>query len=227
MLPLAQEWNSGVYVLGAVGHDADDLFSELVGGVKSALTCYSGSSDPSSGAPTAWGASEVGTWWKDTTDVDNIVLKQWQRLTAVPAYGWRTMRYQKDIAVAADVDAVAVATHTSDLAFTDVDLSAVLSASVKDSGQLLATVRRVRLQVYVKITDTAHPTGLKCYVALRQKGLTAPVHYVVAQILNIPVYAEVECGLNTAQVFQYAVDTNGGANDVEVGIKILSAKEPT
>lgn len=219
---MTQQWKSGAYPEGSVADDADDLFSELIGGVKSALTHYAGSADPQTGA---WGAAEVGTEWEDTTNPDNPVTYRWERLTAVPAYGWRLKRATKTIHLETDVDALAAASTAVDVAWTALDLTAVLDASVQDAGQVLPAVRRVRLQVYVKITAGAHPTGLKCYVALRQTGTTAPVHYVCAQILNIPVYAEVLVGLDTGESLDYSVDTNAGGNTVAYGLKIIEAYE--
>lgn len=222
---MAQTWNAGANPLGTVADDADDLFSELIGGVQTALTCYSGSSDPSTGAPTAWGVGEVGTWWKDTTDVDNIVWKQWQRLTAGPTYGWRTVRAHKHLWPTANVAVIAATSTGADVVYTDQSLASIADASLQDSGQLLGLVKVATLIIRCRFTTSTHPGGDKLFVKVRNKGGTNERKVYCAPTVNVWVEQEVECLLNSSEVFQYGVDTNAGGNTVEYQIDVKHAQE--
>lgn len=222
---MAQEWNAGAYPLGAVSHDADDLFSYLIGGIKSALTIYSGSTDPSSGAPTTWGVDQVGTRWLDTTDVDNVVLKIWQRLTSAPSYGWRTVRSAKMLWPTALVAVVASGSTAADVAYTDQSMATIADASLQDSGQLLPLLKSVTLVIRCRFTSSTHPGGDKLYVKVRGKGGTNERKVYCASAVNVWTEAEVECPLDSSEIFQYGVDTNAGGNTVEYQIQAKAARE--
>ena len=207
----------------------------LIEGIDASLTDTRSASDPSAGGPgLTWAGGAGGTYdargrfWLDVGVDGSEADPMWKRfaqLTAVPGYGFRKMRVPKVLHVTSDLDALAVASSAVDVAWTDIDLTATLDASVQDSGDVARVVRRVLLRLYAKITAGAHPTGLKCYLAVREKSVTDPVHYCTTAILAIPNYLDVWVGLDSGENFQYSVDTNAGGNTVEYGIKILGAEE--
>jgi hypothetical protein len=231
---MVQQWNSGAYDPGEIDHDADVLFAELIGGVKSALTFYAGSSDPSSGAPTAWDSPEVGTEWKDTTDADNIVRKQWQQLTTGPTtYGWRTMRLQKTLWPTSRQSVIAAATTAADLAYANQSLAAILDAgpgNVQDAGQLRPRVRSVTLIIRTRFTTSTHPATDTLFVKVRPGQASANTNerkVYCPPTVNVWHEQEVEVQLDTSEVFQWGVDTNAGGNTVAYEIELKCAKEET
>jgi hypothetical protein len=221
---MTAKWNTSTGSAAATSDDIDVAGAALINGVNTAITRYAGTSDPSTAAPSAWGANEIGAVWLDTTDADTVVTKQWQRLTAAPTYGWRTLKTPKFVWLTTPVDAVASTTSGSDVAYTDVDLTATLDASVQDAGQVLPVVRAVCLRVYSNCTTGAIPAGNTGYVAVREKGSTNEVR-VHAQVAAKPVYQQVWVGLDSGEAFQYAVDTNASAVTMSYEIKVMGCIE--
>lgn len=66
---------------------------KLLEGVETAATCYFGAADPTTSAPEAWGARQLGTlWWDSGVDGTtlNPILKQWRLVSTGPdTYGWK------------------------------------------------------------------------------------------------------------------------------------------
>jgi len=221
---MTAKWNTSTGSAAATSDNIDVAGAALINGVNTAITRYAGSSDPSTAAPVAWGSAEIGALWLDTTDADTVVTKQWQRLTAAPTYGWRTLKTPKLVWLTAPVDAVASTTTSVDIAYTTVDLTATLDASVQDAGQVLPAVRAVLLRVLANCTTGAIPAGDTGFVKVRENSSTNEIK-VHAQVAAKPHYQQVWVGLDSGEVFQYGVDTNAGAVTMTYEIKVMAAVE--
>lgn len=174
-------------------------------GIDTAATHYAGSSDPSVGAPSAWGAAEIGTFWLDTTDPQNPKLKQWQQLTATPTYGWRPLclRY---FDVRGDPQAITFSPagpYTVNQAFTDLDLSALLDNIQTVSAGL---VSEVLLKVRIADTGTGFATT-QPYVAFRQNGIltAASERRLYAQVSGLAVERDIWIPLDVNEIVEWAV----------------------
>jgi len=222
---MTQKHNTSGYTKAATTTDVDVAGAAFINSLETAISRFAGTSDPSTGAPAAWGSAEVGYLWLDTTDPDLPVLKQWQRLTAAPTYGWRTMRVPKLVWLTTPFDAVSSTTSAADVAYTDVDLTATLDSSGQDAGQVLPTVRLVCLRVYANCTVGAIPAGDTGFVKVRGKSATDEVK-VHAMVAAKPHYQQVWVSLDTGETFQYGVDTNAGAVTMGYEIKVLGFIEP-
>lgn len=221
---MTAKWNTSGYNAGATGDDCDVLFAALINGVESAASRFASSSDPSTGAPVTWGSAQVGYLWLDTTDADTPVLKQWQQTGTGPTtYGWRTLQIPKLIPLTTPVDAVASTTTSVDIAYTTLSLAATLNASVQDAVNR-PKVRMVLLRVLANCTTGAIPSGDKGFVKVRENGSTNEIK-VHAQVAAKPVYQQVWIGLDSSEVIEYGVDTNGGAVTMTYEIKIMAAIE--
>lgn len=223
---MTQKHNTSGYPKAATTDYADVAGAAFINSHETALSRFAGTSNPATGAPTAWGSAEVGYLWLDTTDANSPVLKQWQQLTTGPTtYGWRDMRTPKLVWLGTPFDAVASTTSATDVAYTDVDLTASLDSSGQDSGQVLPTVRLVCLRVMANCTVGAIPAGDTGFVKVRGKGNTdeTKVHALVAAK---PHYQQVWVSLDTGEAFQYGVDTNAGAVTMGYEIKVMGFIEP-
>lgn len=211
---MTQKHNSGAYDAPATTMDMDDFAAAVVGSIETALTHYAGSSDPSTGAPAAWGAAEVGYVWCDTTDPYTPVWKQWTKLTAGPTYGWRTLRRWKIrwLTTPAAVTFGTASPQAADVAWEDVDLTALLDASCQDAGQVLAAVRAVCLRIRVKTgaSETIPTDGSdNCYFAVRENGSTTQFN-VYPQVARRYTESQVWVGLDAGEIFEFMVDIGGG-----------------
>lgn len=226
---MSQQWNTTGFPRSAGTDDVSTYLGLLLAGVNTAATNYAGPTDPSVGAPSAWGAGEVGTLWVDTTDPAQPVLSVWQQLTAAgPTYGWRRLRMPKLVRL--DDPSAATVTFTSaspagaDVPWEDVDLSALLS-TYRDPDE--AKVVRVLLGVKLR-TGAAEtvPTTDDAYMAFRKKGSSdAHGERVYAQVANRYVYAQVEVELDTAQTMQMKVEVGGGTVAFEYEVRLLAFME--
>lgn len=222
---MTQKHNTSGYDKATTTNDVDVAGAAFINSHETALSRFSGSSDPSVGATVTWGSAEVGYTWLDTTDVDSPIEKQWQRLTAGPTYGWRTMRKPKVKWLETPFDAVASTTTAADVVYADKDLTASLDSSGQDAGQLLPTVRLVCLRIMANCTVGAIPAGDTGYVKVRGKGFTDE-HKVHALVAAKPSYQQVWVSLDTTETFQYGVDTNAGAVTIGYEIKVMGFVEP-
>lgn len=191
----------------------DVYATRLFNGVETVRTLYAGSSDPSVGAPVTWGAADVGVLWLDTTDPANPKLKLWQQLSATPTYGWRTLRILKTkyLSTPQAITFSPASPAGADVAFTDVSLATLLNgAGAQDAGQTVPVVRAVQLRIRVRTgaLETI-PAGDNCYFAVREKGSTNEQR-VYPQVANRYVESQVWIGLDSSEVFQFAVDVGGG-----------------
>lgn len=226
---MAQSWNTTGAPRAAGTDDVSTYLGLLLGGVNTVATLYSGNSDPSVGAPSAWGAAEVGTPWLDTTDPAEPVLSIWQQLTAAgPTYGWRRVRLPKLVRIddpsAATVTFTSASPAAADVPWEDVDLSALLS-TYRDADE--AKVSRVLLGLKIR-TGAAEtvPTTDDAWIALRKKGSSdAHGERVYAQVANRYVYAQVWVELDTAQTMQMRVEVGGGTPAFEYEARLLAFVE--
>lgn len=191
-----------------VGTDTIDVYQAgLKDGVNTALAHYTGTSDPSTGASPAWGATEVGRLWNDRTDPANPVLRMYTQLTSGPTYGWRTMRSPKLKMLTAPqaVTFTTTSPQTAAVAWEDVSLASLLNtAGVQDTGDTARLVRLVYLRLRCKEAGTI-PTSDAVYLAVREKGSTL-AQRLYPQVAGRWVENTLWVGLNTSEVFQFMVD---------------------
>jgi len=168
-----QKWGTSGYAEPADSTDVGDHLEDLTDGVNTVGSCYSGTTDPSSGASPAWGADQVGRLWLDTGvdgSVTNPVLKQWQDLTGGGSYGWRTLGLRKSarLDTPSSVTFSPAGPYTSDQAYTDLDLTSLLDAVQANTAKAVVAVQ---LAVRVKDTGT-FSGGADAYAAFRKNGAT-------------------------------------------------------
>lgn len=235
---MTKKWNvSGSPRRAATGQTWATQAGYLGDGIDTAATHYSSATDPSTGAPVAWGVAEVGSWWHDT-GVDGTaatpVMKQWQQLTATPTYGWRTIKLRKikflpDPTLAA-VTFTSVSPAAADVAWEDVALATTLDGAtpgdVQDAGQLACKVSEVLL--LVTITPGASETitnAAKGYIQFRQKGATNQDVRVYAQVSGRPTQAQVWVPLDTNEKMQFGVVVGTGTPSFAYTAYILAIAE--
>jgi hypothetical protein len=211
---VAQKHNTSGYPAPALTMDGDDYFAGNHNGVLTALTNHSGAPDPSSGAPVAWGADEVGRVWLDTTDPANPVFKLWQQLSGTPTYGWRTLRYLKTKWLTAPqaVTFSPASPAAADVAATDVDLTTLLDgAGVQDTSQTAPVVKGVWLRVRVRTgaSETITAATDHAYFQLNEKSSTV-VQRLYCQVANRYVERTVFVPLDSGEIFQFLVKVGGG-----------------
>lgn len=227
---MTQKWNSGSEPVPAIDDFMDDVVDDLQEGVETAITHDSGSADPSSGAPAAWGANDVGRIWHDRTDPANPKLKIWQQLSATPTYGWRTLRLLKTRYLGAPqaVTFTTASPAASDVVWEDVNLTTLLDgAGVQDTSQTAPTVRAVllKIQVAAGASETLGATGSdSCYLAVREKGSTQDIR-IQPQIADRYFYAYVWVGLDSSEVFQFMVDVGGGTPNFRYAAWVVAIQE--
>lgn len=224
---MTQAWNNTGFPAAATTDDIDVAGAALINGVKTALTRYWGSADPSSGAPTAWGSAELGTEWWDSTDTDNPVRKVWSRLTAAPTYGWRTLRYPKLkwLTTPAAVTFSPASPAAADVVYTDVDLTSLLDSSCQDAGQLLPVVKAVLLRIRVRETGTI-ATGDNTYFKIRGKG-TTDERKLYCKVSSVYEEQDVWVSLDSAGAFQFGIDVGSASPNVEYEAWVRAIVEET
>lgn len=227
-----QKWGTSGYPEAATTMNVDDFLVACAQGVNTAAARYSGSSDPSSGASPAWGATEVGRTWHDTTDVANPVEKEWQQLAASgPTYGWRTMRRWKVKLLSAPqaVTFSPASPAAADVAATDCSLATLLNGSagsVQDASQVESTVRAVQMRIRVRTgaSETITAATDHAYFQVNEKGATV-VQRLYCQVANRYVETTVWVGLNSSEVFQFLVKVGGGTPAFEYEAWVIGFAE--
>jgi len=221
-------WNTAAGAKAAGSDDASTYMGKCLNGIDTAVTHYASGTDPSSGAPIAWGVADVGITWKDTTDVRNPAWKQWQQLTAAgPTYGWRTMRIRKriDLATHAALTFSPVSPAAADVAFTDLDLSTLLDAS-QDAGEDEGLVTQVLLRVRIRTgASETIPLTDDAWMAFRAKGETHDGQRVYAQIQNRYVEASIWVNLDADEILQFRVEVGGGTPAFEYEAWVVALLE--
>jgi len=203
-------------------------------GFDTALTHHSGTTDPSSGA--SWGSAQVGTIWKDTTDAQNPVWKQWQQTaTSGPAYGWRTLRLRKRHMLTAPV-AVTLADATpitaDVLTFVDKDLTTELD-TVQDNDDCLVIAVKLRVRVReagtvkaataVQIVDSG-AAGTIGGLHFREKGTTVE-QSISPQVSGMPVEKDLWIELDASEILQYAAVVGSASPSLAYEIKLVGYEE--
>ncbi len=225
---MSQLWNTSGGQAAATSQNASDFMGNCKNGIEAALTDYSGTTDPSSGAPVTWGASEVGYKWLDTSNADWPVLKRWQQLTASgPTYGWRMLRLRKTIF--ADAPQAVVFSPASpaaaNVAWTTHDLSTLLDAgSLQDSGQLEALVTEVLLRV--RVTPGASETigAADCYMAFRKTG-TSQDFRIWPQVSGRPFEQFIWVPLDSNEAFDWAIAVGTGTPSFAYQADVVGVNE--
>lgn len=212
-----QKWNTVGYPAADITMFGDDAFAAIIQGIDTVATRYSGATDPSTSAPVAWGLAEVGKQWLDTGvtgTAANPVLKEWQQIAVSgPTYGWRIIRRWKSkfLTTPQAVTFIPASAAAADVAYTDVSLASLLNtAGVQDASQNECLVRAVWMRIRVRTgASETIPSGDNCYFAVREKGSTTEFK-VYPQVAARYVEAQVLVGLNSSEIFQFAVDVGGG-----------------
>jgi hypothetical protein len=184
-------------------------------GIDTAVTHYYGTTDPSLG--NSWGEAELGVLWFDSFNVlgnggDDLglVVKRWEKLDAVPTYGWRTLGIRSYTALEPNTNVLDLV-GLGDVAFTGCAVQAQTS------------VRAVAALLLVTVEDSA--PGTDVYAAFRRPG-TVEVRdrRVYPQAAGIPSAALVLVELDQAQTFEYAVEASG-ADTFDLRVDILGYQE--
>ncbi len=227
---MASKYNSPGYDPSDLSDYGDVILAAAKNGLDTALTQASGATDPSTGAPTAWGSADVGRLWLDTTDAANPVLKMWCQLTATPTYGWRTLRIAKvrHLSAPQAVTFTTASPAAADVAWEDVDLTSLLDgAGVQDTGDNVRKVAAVLLRVRVAAgaSETLPGTGSDgCYFAARANGSTQDKR-VYPQVADRYVEAEFWTALDSDEIFEFMVDVGGGTPNFRYAAWVVAILE--
>jgi hypothetical protein len=217
---MTQKWKNSGYAAPDGDTVGSTRFTNLQEGLETALSDYSGTDDPSDGAPTTWGASEVGFKWYDTTNQrygsgDDVggILKRWEK-TGASSYGWRTLNAVSWVAVSPNTNVLnAVATNT--IAYTDLDLTAT------------ATSYTIRALLNVQVRDTLG-VGTGVYASFRQNGVTADAQAtrVYPAATSIPQATQMWVGVDTGQILEYQVAPySATGNGFDLRIDLVAYQE--
>lgn len=210
----------------ALASDTGDVgWAKAKKGIETALTHYSGSSDPSSGASPAWGATEVGRLWLDTTVAASPSMKMWQQLTAAgPTYGWRLLRGTRTKWLEEPVDILASGDVTSDVADTAIDLTTILNgAGVQDDASEECLVTAVYVRVRCKETGTI-PSTDDVWIEVKKKGATAG-RRVYPQVAGRLKEDSFWVALDSGEELEYAIDVAGASPTFTRHLQILGFQE--
>ena len=205
---MTAKWKNNGYGVPTAATVGATRFTNLQDGLETALSDYAGTADPDDGAPTAWGATEVGFCWWDTTNQrygtgDDLggVWKRWEK-TGAASYDWRVLNGVSWIEVSPSTNALSLGAQDL-IAFTDLDLTTTTSSYA------------VRALVQVEITDTLG-VGAGVYAEFRKNGVTtdARTRRIYPQVIAIPTMAQFWVDLDSSRVMEYAVapysDTGAG-----------------
>lgn len=196
---MTQKWNTGSYPAPTGATVGSDRFVDLQDGLETALTHDAGTADPSSGAPAAWGASEIGRIWLDRTnerygggDDLGVVTKRWER-TGASSYGFVTHPLVSWHPVSPST-VVVESTLLNGLAWRDLDLTTTTSSYA------------VRVLLNVEVQDD-HGVGSGVYAALRKNGLSEErvALRVYPQVATLPNRQQFMVEVDANQVLEYTV----------------------
>jgi len=224
---MTAKWQVSGFQSAVIGDAMTDLLSRVINGVETAVSWCSSASDPSTGAPVAWGIAEVGRPWLDT-GVDGSaaqpVLKVWCQITAGPTYGWRRLRLKKEkrLTTYQAVTAInALSPAVASVAWASYSLASILdTAGVQDTGDVAHLVTSVRLRVRFR-SGASEVLGTGAtetpYLAFRKTGASEETK-IHAQVAAREVEQEIEVSLDTSEQldFKYEAGTGtpGGTWDV-------------
>jgi hypothetical protein len=200
-------------VSGVGGDNADVWMTKVMNGVDTAITRYSGTGDPSSGA--GWGSAQIGATWLDTsgtTGGHSPVEKEWAP-RSTGGHGWRVFNGRREVWVddAPDIG-LAGSPAGADLAFANHTLTSTLN-TYQDANFQTAQVREVLLAC--KVTAGASETYAagedKGYLQLRKDG--------TATNIDLRVYA-VGSGLPGFGQLWVPVAYDGTDEKIQRGVKV-------
>lgn len=203
---MAAKWNSSGYPVPVPPNSFPDQLTKLKLGVDTAVTEDAGTSDPSTGAPTPWGAAEVGRRWYDRTNEagaggDDLggETKRWER-TAPSTYSMRDTGVRGYFASEPNTVVLTV-TASSVTAWTDLDV-----------GGATTSDRALAVKLQVEVVESNPGAGVS--FGLRKKGVTTDglVRRVYPQVSGISVGAEVTVELDTSQTLQYQLAASGNTS---------------
>jgi hypothetical protein len=227
-------WNVSGANAAAVGNNLTDLFTRLVNGVWTAVTLCAAASNPSSGAPTAWGATDVGRPWLDIgvdgTPADPI-LKLWAQVTGTPTHDFRRLRLKKIKRLDAPVAVTginAASPAAGSIAWTTASLASLLDgAGVQDTGDVTRKVHAAYLLVRFRsgasetigtgATETPH-------LGFRKNGATHEFK-VHAQVQGRMVEAVLVVPLDASEVIEYRYEAGGGTPGGTFDVSIVGFEE--
>ena len=203
---MSQGWNSGSAERADSGDNFAPAVTKLILGIETALTCYYGTTDPSSGAPVAWGTTELGSLWADSTNaVDQMsgddlgaTTKRWEVLTDAPTYGWRTLGLRGYVALEPNESVLSLSTGGTG-AFVPVPIQAETST------------RSIAARLLLRMSYPEAPTT-STYAEVRDPGTStdAITRRIYPQVAGQFVTYETVVGLNGSHAFEYQVSTQGG-----------------
>lgn len=201
-------------------------------GIEAAVTHDSGSSDPSSGAPVAWGAGDIGRVWHDRSGGEvSPKLKVWQQLAASgPTYGYRTMRLVKKKMLDTP-QAVTLPTSSpaaADATWADCSLASLLNgAGVQDTSQNECAVSGVWLDVTLQ-TGASETIGTgatkNAYISFRKKGSTEDQR-VHAMVANHEEMRRIFVALDSNEKFEFLVKVGGGTPSLAFSVSLVGFEE--
>ena len=204
---MVSKWNTSGSPVPTSETNYADHITDLDDAIDTALSCDSGTSDPSSGAPTAWGVTEIGRLWFDRTnevgaggDDLGATTKRWEKVGATPTYQIRTLNLRGFVAKAPTVSLVS-ATATSQTAWVDVTVGGATTSS-----------RALAVELYVEVSESNPAAGI--FAAFRKKGVTTDPHpvKVYPQVATLTNTAMIRIELDTAQTFQYQYIASGNTS---------------
>lgn len=217
---MTAKWKNNGFGAPTVATVFSDRMTDVQQGLETALSDYSGTSDPSSGAPVAWGAAEVGFKWLDTTNQrfgggDDLgsVLKRWER-TGAAGYDWRTLNAVSWIPVS-PITNVLNAVGTNTVAMTDLDLTTVLTSYT------------TRALCNIQVIDR-DGVGTGVFAAFRQNGVTADAQTtrLYPSVVSIPVAGQFWVGVDSGQIFEYQVAPSSGTGNLfDLRIDVVAYQE--
>lgn len=198
---MTSKWNTSGNAVPTGNTVPSDRFAGHKDGIDTAATHFAGTSDPSSGAPTTWGAAEIGSLWFDRTNErygggDDIgsLTKIWERGGA-SSYGWRTIGATSWTAVNDPTNVLDSDNLTAVLDWRDLDLTVATSSYAI----------RVLLNVEVIDADGADATTLVAFRPNGESTATTQAMRVYPQVATIPTMAQVWMDVDAGQVLEYTV----------------------
>jgi len=217
---MTSKWKNSGYAVPTGATVGATRFTNHQDGLETALSDYSGASDPSSGAPVAWGSDEVGFRWYDTTNQrygtgDDLggVWKRWEKVGA-SSYDWRTLSGVSWVGVS-PITNVLTAVGTNTVAFTDLDLTTACSSYT------------VRALLNIQVSDR-DGVGTGVFAAFRQNGVTADAQTtrIYPSVTSIPVAGQFWVGVDSGQILEYQVAPSSGTGNLfDLRIDVVAYQE--
>lgn len=221
---MARDWNSNAVskITSGASQTGASAIGKAKNGIEAALTGMSATADPSATAVVAWGSGEVGYPWLDITAPGSPSTYRWQQKSSTgPTYGYRRLRGWKHILVTTPPAAILNLSQTTAVAFgaDEKDLTATLDAAgIQDTDWNEPLVRAVLLRVRIRFTTNTNPGGDVLYASFEEFGSTNETRIYCSSAVNVWTERDVLVGLDSDEVFDYALDTNTAGNNVALQV---------